>query len=122
MADKLAERITTVLQTHALDGRTLTCRAEGCGWSYTADNDHCEHVAGLLAAELRAQIPTVAFKGDTTDVEAFRGAAAKLDTGYAPGGGNMVYAVSRLLRQAAIALEGCTADELEARAKNGWTR
>lgn len=124
MADKTADRITAVLDDHRWRAYDLSADAcTGCAWRGPARNDHTRHVAEVLAAELRKQIPTVAFKGtDINDVDAFRGAAAKLDTGYAPGGGNMVYAVSRLLRQASIALEGCSREELETRAKNGWQR
>lgn len=81
------------------------------------------NVAAVVAAEIRSLIPSVAFKAEgRTDTEAFREAAAKLDAGFAPGGGNMTYAVSRLCREAASVLEGCTADELAARAQRGWAR
>lgn len=128
MADKIAERITEIIDAHAeiysepTQADLLRVQCRFCGWVGELRLVSA-HVADVLAAELRAQIPTVAHKAaDDTDLDLMRGAAAKLDTGYAPGGGNVTYAVSRLLRQASIALEGCSPEELDMRAKNGWAR
>jgi hypothetical protein len=84
-------------------------------------DEQCTEWATAIATEIRSQIPSVAFKAEgRSDVDAFREAAAKLDAGFQPGGGNMTYAVSRLLREAATVLEGCTPDELATRAQRGW--
>lgn len=109
---------------------------DGCSWCSDEANayapqccrdmlteEHVKHVAAKLAADLRSQLPTIAFKGPSdTDAFVFRRAADNLDNGYQPGGGNTKAAVSRLLRWAAELLDTADADELAARARTGWDR
>lgn len=95
-----------------------------CGWEqHGEDADPHGHVASALVAELRAQMPAVSFKGPhDTDGGTFRRMAQNLDNGYAPGGGNVMAAASRLFRWAADLLDTAPKAELEVRAKAGWER
>jgi hypothetical protein len=116
----LVERITEVIRAHRLQFLDQWI-CPGCRKTFENIREADAHVGGAVAAEIRSQIPSVAFKAEgRTDTEAFREAAAKLDAGFQPGGGNVAYAVSRLLREAATVLEGCTTDELATRAQRGW--
>lgn len=107
----LAENIAAILNEKFTPRMTGLCHGAGINVDeqYVLDlvHEQCAEWAQVLAAALRAQIRSVAFKGPGhTDIDAFREAAAKLDAGYQPGGGNVTYPVSRLLRQAAIGLKG----------------
>ncbi len=118
----IEERIAEVLREHEYSaGFETNC---ACGvpgiWFWV---DYRAHVASVLVAELRAQMPTVAFKGPSdSDAGAFRRMAQNLDNGYEPGGGNAKAAASRLFRWAADLLDTAPKAELEVRAKAGWER
>ncbi|BCI54972.1 hypothetical protein NIIDNTM18_42500 [Mycolicibacterium litorale] len=46
----LRDRLAELLYTHRLSAYSLNC--QGCAWSYTGDNDHNEHVAEVIEAEI----------------------------------------------------------------------